>query len=200
MFLVGGVRDHGDDAFLVDVGFGEPAAGPLRYSPDSTAQITAEGMESRLRLVEAGSVGEGGLDVHLEWRQGGEWAPRLMWHHFDPVAALYSSSSSSSSSSKSLSLESFQAPCDLVTSDSIFTKKLITCLVTLQEKTTLAGTKLKITTPRFGPNVTTTLTQLPDVSAVKATLHDRFGIAENEVADLDLSASLAAAPEVWGHL
>lgn len=217
------VEPHDADGrrFLVDVGFGEPPLEPLLFELDGRTQRTSDGMQSRLRVTDTlpgkeFPVQESGREAYVlvEWEQDGAWCPRLT---FTLAAAQ--------SVEPGLQLGDFQDCCDhQIFRESIFTEKLIACRLTATEKVTLAGTRLKVTAPRFGGTQTVT-NLLPQGSthgeaasgdcdenhdkmagveavteAVRKALQEHFGISYAESHGLDLGRSLQADPQVWAQL
>uniref|UniRef100_A0A7S4FCR8 Arylamine N-acetyltransferase n=1 Tax=Chrysotila carterae TaxID=13221 RepID=A0A7S4FCR8_CHRCT len=182
VILVGGVADQPDHVrYLVDVGFGEPCIEPLLYDVLAGEQRSVEGMRSRIVEGESG-------EMVLEWCVDDSWKPRLSWTKSDAARQ------------EALPFESIQAMCDTITAGSIFTEKLIVCMLTEHRKTTLAGSRLKVTSPRFGAESSQTVTQLTSLDEVRAVLDDKFGIRLTETQNLDMGASYAADPAVWSQL
>ena len=169
-------NDHAGE-WIVDVSFGEPAINSLRYELD-TEQSTPEGMESRLVVDSADSN-----FVILEWKKDGQWLPRLKWEYAHPGQPI----------------EAFQPGLDATLAEtSIFHQKLIVCRITRTEKLTLAGSRLKRTLPRFGPDSTVTVIDLETPEAVTKALKEEFGISNSE--GLELFKSSQSKPEVWSQL
>ena len=98
-------------------------------------------------------------------------------------------------------LASFATALDSVHEESsIFSQKLISCLITRTEKVTLAGKRLKITGPPRFPleeGAEVSIQQLEGVSEARIVLRDRFGIPLVETVGLDLTKSSSAAAAVW---
>jgi N-hydroxyarylamine O-acetyltransferase len=165
--------------WFVDVSFGEPAIHPLQYLLDEP-QETPEGMVSRL-------VRDGDDFIALQWLKGGDWCNRIRWKSDAP--------------SSNLSLHDFQPNLDFVQQEaSIFSQKLIVCKVTRTEKITVAGNRLKITTPRFGPDSKQTIEDVESLDELREVLETRFGILKECTEGLDLTKSLEAAPGVWSAM
>jgi len=170
-----------DEAYVVDVGFGEPAIHSLRYQT-GLEQTTPEGMVSRLVLCK-----DDPQSVILEWLQpdgtpDGSWSQRLKWEVNHPGQPL----------------ANFQEGLDAVLEESsIFHKKLIVCRITRHEKITLAGMRLKRSTPRFGGEISQ-IEDLPSLEDVQRVLRDTFGVSNTE--GLDLTKSTSAAPEMWTRM
>ncbi|KAJ8602461.1 hypothetical protein CTAYLR_001299 [Chrysophaeum taylorii] len=173
-----------DNNFFVDVGFGEPPLGPLRYD-DAEPQTTPDGMRSRILRT--------GDKLQLEWCLEGRWLPRLQWDRD------YSAKTP----------EDLEPERDFVVNSHFSTlcRKLVVSRLTPTRKITVAGTNLKITQPRFSadqPAIT-----VLDLGAcrdarradnVRAALLQHFGIPLRETLGLDLDASRSAPPAFWGHL
>jgi N-hydroxyarylamine O-acetyltransferase len=186
------VKDCDDIEWFVDVGFGEPSIHPLRYDykgvgDEALSQETPEGMQSRIRLVPEKQV------VRLEWYKEGEWLTRLQWFMEEET--------------RNRTLEEFSAALDFtLDAGSVFSQKLICCLVTREHKITMAGNRLKVTgPPRFGDASGSspqdlTVTVFKSADEVRAVLEEKFGIPQEETVDLDLSRSLQAPGAVWVHL
>ena len=173
--------------WYVDVGLGEPPIHPLKYELN-TEQKTPEGMESRIVIQCQGGdnnseTRDGSVVSILEWKRGNAWLPRLKWEFDHPGQDL----------------KDFQPGLDYTMGDtSIFHKKLIVCKINRDEKLTLSGTRLKRTTPRFGPDSIAIVEELESEEEIKKILEDKFGISD--ASSLDLTKSRAAEPEMWGHL
>lgn len=170
---------------LVDVGFGEPSIEPLRYSFDEE-QCTSDGMRSRL-------IRSDEENVVLEWWREDlkDWKPRLMWEARAAEVPL----------SKSPALSDFQPALDAINGpDSSFSRKLIVCKLTNEEKLSLAGSTLRRTgPPRFGDarSVPVVHTELESEGKVREALHDHFGIEMEECTGLNLTKSHAAPEGLW---
>lgn len=185
IFLI--VRCQDDDMlYFVDVGFGEPPLHPLKYDPSfvDMKQTTPDGMVSKI------VKGDDGDSVTFLWHVGGEWKERLSWSYKQSMLG-----------DKGPSLADFEKNLAFVQCpESIFSQKIITCLLTDKQKFTLAGSKLKVTgPPRFGEASSVTIEHLESDEDVRRVLHDRFGIPMSETAGLDLSKSLHADPNIWAH-
>ena len=175
--------------WYVDVGLGEPPLHPLKYELN-TEQVTPEGMESRIVLQSCPGGGEttttkktDSMVAILEWKKGQDWLPRLKWDFDHPGQDL----------------KDFKDGLDYTLGNtSIFHKKLIVCKITRDEKLTLSGTRLKRTTPRFGPNSRVTVEELESDEDIQRVLEEKFGLSD--ASPLDLSKSRAAEPAIWGHL
>lgn len=166
-----------EEELFVDVGFGEPPINSIKYEL-GVEQETPEGMLSR--LVKCSDDPEA---VVLEWKLGEEWLPRLKWPFEHPGKALHL----------------FQEGLDATLDDgSIFHQKLIVCKIDRKEKISLAGSRLKITSPRFGPNSQATVEDLGSIEEVHKVLEERFNVPKAK--DLDLEKSKAAKPEVWAQM
>lgn len=172
--------------WLVDVGFGEPALHPLKYEFD-TEQETPEGMVSR--IVNHTNDNDHNADksqppmVILQRRLYGAWSPRLKWQWDHPGQELTDFASGLAST---------------LDESSIFHQKLIVCKINRDEKLTLAGTHLKRTSPRYGPQSQTTVTELLSDEAVRQTLEDTFGVPD--AAALDLTKSRQAQDGIWSAM
>ena len=173
------VSASGGDWF-VDVGFGEPAIHPLKYEFD-IEQETPEGMVSR--IVRHTEGGDGSNAAILEWKKGDAWSPRLKWEFDHPGQEL----------------AHFEAGLNATLDESsIFHQKLIVCKINRNEKITLAGARLKRTSPRFGSESKTTVKELESEEEVKRTLEEQFGVLD--AAPLDLTRSHKAEPDLWTGL
>lgn len=218
-----GKEDGAGPLYYADVGFGEPPIHPLRYGGESFGkeQETPEGMRCKIvrRRRSKGGNGDGDDDsVVLYWWKKGGWVPRMKWSYTASVLPR----------ERRPTLRSFEKALKMVQHpDSIFSKKLIACLLTRGEKTTLAGNRFKVTgLPRFPPPPLPDgdgdggdekggsdyyppgESSIPPASAaemldgadrVRRVLLERFGMPMEETADLDLSKSLAADPSIWSH-
>lgn len=183
------VDAHGDDGgqdnahgqerrYFVDVGFGESPLEPLLYEMD-TPFVTKEGMESRFVEEPTDET------VILQWQKEGSWAPRLKWDRRHAELAF----------ADSPALTDF-APLlsNVQQEDSNFSRKLVVCIISKDRKTTLAGNRLKLTTPRFGPERTVTVHEIDDIQGL---LETKFGMPLSETEGLDLDKSTKAPKEVW---
>lgn len=161
--------------WFVDVGFGEPAIHPLQYEMD-TEQETAEGMKSRFVTKDT--------EVVLEWKIGDAWLPRLKW-----AQAL-----------EGKKVEEFQPNLDLVLTDKLpFMHKYFCVKITKDEKLSIAGNKLKRTTPRFGEASKVTITEFESIDEVRKSMEKEFGIPLEGSKGLDWTKSLEAPPQMWMH-
>eukprot|EP00541_Cyclophora_tenuis_P018963 CAMPEP_0116542976 /NCGR_PEP_ID=MMETSP0397-20121206/1305_1 /TAXON_ID=216820 /ORGANISM="Cyclophora tenuis, Strain ECT3854" /LENGTH=291 /DNA_ID=CAMNT_0004067025 /DNA_START=107 /DNA_END=982 /DNA_ORIENTATION=+ len=169
---------HDDTKWYVDVGLGEPPMQPLRLEMD-TPQVTVEGMESRFV--------QDGENIVLQWKKSGaEWAPRLKWNREDGLR------------DPGPSLNDFQDNLDYVHGDHcIFAQKLVVCLLSRTRKITLAGRRLKITTPRFGPESQSTYQIVETATEAREILYREFGMPLEETKGLDLQKSASAGKEIW---
>lgn len=174
-------NEQKSSTWIVDVGFGEPAIHPLLYNYFGVEQRTPEGMRSK--LIRKGD------DVHLLWyRSRGGWVPRLKWKYEESLLG----SNGPPLSSFAKALEDVQEPT------SVFSQKMIVCLVTREKKLTVAGNQLKITgPPRFSDQDPTFVEHFLDSKeAVQKILHDNFGIPFEETQDMCLVRSIAADPSI----
>jgi len=178
------VTDNQGTLWFVDVGFGEPPLHPLRYE-ENISQTTPEGMESRFVRDD----NDENMMI-LEWKtSSGEWSPRLKWNH---QAALVSEGPSEQDFQRAL--ETVHEPSN------IFSRKLIVCLISRTKKITIAGGRLKVTTPRFGPDLKVSLTQIESTMRIREILSEEFGIPMEETEGLDLSKSTRAPAEIWSAM
>ncbi|KAG7353836.1 arylamine N-acetyltransferase 1 [Nitzschia inconspicua] len=176
--------------YYVDVGFGEPPLHPLQMMrfehQEQKLIITPEGMRSRLVPTDNG-------DAVLEWHQNGRWEPRLKWKIPDKTT-------------KSLSLQDMDCILQEVSKEtSIFSKKLVVCRLTRDQKHTVAGSTYKITgSPRF-PMVECINTTVPiqkteglPLKQIQEILLQEFGIplAETMSLQLDKSNQIDSA-DIW---
>lgn len=165
--------------WVVDVGFGEPAIHPLQYTMN-IEQKTPEGMISKLIQCK-----EDPHSVELHWKPhtSDNWIPRLRWDWKHPGQEL----------------SDFQSALDVILAESsIFSQKLIVCKITRDEKISLAGTRFKRTSPRFGPDKVETIEQYESLEKVQSVLKEDFEILDSE--GLDLTQSKKAASEVWSQM
>jgi len=190
------VTCHDGLHYIADVGFGEPPIHPLSYHTESFGQIllTPEGMQSKMERQTKDD------SIVLFWYKQGAWIPRLQWNYTQSIT-------------KDDRMDHFaQALQKVQEPSSIFSQKLITCLLTIDRKVTLAGNLLKVTEPRFPKdtadkdgNVTSAIDvailveKLSSVHEVRTALQTHFGIPLAATQGLDLSKSLAADPEIWSH-
>jgi N-hydroxyarylamine O-acetyltransferase len=183
-----GVEGDGDDSdgpvrattWLVDVAFGEPPIHPLRYDLlQGEEQLTPEGMRSKII--------RDGDNVVLWWLKDGEWKERLRWSYDDSLHET------------GRSLSSFRPSLSIVLEDSsVFSKKLIVCLCTRERKVTVAGNRLKITSPRFSDDPPC-IRMLQSEDEARLVLQEKFRIPLSETEGLDFSKSCAAEPGLWSH-
>jgi N-hydroxyarylamine O-acetyltransferase len=173
-----------ESTWFVDVGFGEPSIHPLRYDAFDEEQITTEGMRSKFARK--------GDDVVLHWfRASDEWVPRLKWNYEDSLLG-----------SNGPALSSFEAALAVVHgSSSIFAQKLIVCLLTRENKLTVAGNRLKVTGPPRFPeqDATPIVRSLESEDEVREILRDDFGIPFEETQGICLGKSIAADPSIWSN-
>jgi N-hydroxyarylamine O-acetyltransferase len=175
----------------VDVGFGEPPIHPLRYDEKhfGAEQRTPEGMRSKISRPESDDSED---IVICEWYRSGQWIPRLRWSLRD--SKLRSSGPKADDLSRSLAWVQEES--------SIFSLKLIACILTRDKKITLAGNQLKITgPPRFADNddAVVSIQHLDSVKEVRDAMSEIFDIPLAESEGLDLAKSLSADPSVWSH-
>jgi N-hydroxyarylamine O-acetyltransferase len=199
--------------YWLDVGLGEPPIHPLRYEVD-TIQHTPDGMVSRIRWDPKGSWVDGkGITrtcLIQEWRvdrcnnyatvntenDAFTWEPRLQWDEADaPLDKV-------TSPKTTYTLQDFAYVTKLLTHvKSSFARKFIACRLTRTQKTSLSGTRLKTTTPRFGRGSQVHYTDLPTEEAVRLALHEHFGIALCDHETLNLTQSTHAHnTKLWDHL
>lgn len=173
-----------DSEWFVDVGLGEGPLWPLKYCELGLEQVTPEGMRSRLVRVDRDKL-------QMEWKVGADWIPRLQWDSdYAPKrpGGLYRE-------------RNFVLASDF----SNLNRKLVVSKLTRRRKTTLAGTRLKITEPRFADPVVTVIdlgvsNDDRRIDAVRAALRDQFDIPLRETNGLDLQVSRSSPPGLWDHL
>jgi arylamine N-acetyltransferase len=191
-----------DERYIVDVGFGEPPLGPLIYNEEwiGKEQVTAEGMKSRIVWDPKGAWVDGQgvtrICMLLEWWQGEYWEPRLQWDL--PDAPL----DKDEPPRVQRTLDSFDYVIPvLMDKKSSHRRKSIACKLTRDSKISLSGLRLKVTTPRFGPEQVVTITELESEEEVLLVLRERFGIELQEDEELVLTpADLVMASRLWNHL
>jgi len=183
--------DNHDSLYYVDVGFGEPPLQPLRYGNDvfGTVQVTCEGMRSRMDRINDEEV------VLSYWIQG-EWRPRMKWNHSDCLRG---------NQGPCITDEIFRNGLQSVHDpSSIFSKKLICCLLTRNRKVTLAGHKFKVTEPRGffeGEEVVEpTVVDVATNDDGRRILETHFGIPMTSSVGLDLDDSRLVDPAIWSQL
>lgn len=175
------VTDCKGQEWFVDVGFGEPPMNPLRYPSLSESQTTPEGMQSRFVQNDDDAT------IWLQWFQEGRWKTRLEWKVAD--------------AKRNKPLQDYAPALELTLDDtSIFSQKLICCRLTPTTKKTLAGNRLKVTTPRFEEEVETVITTLESIEEIRSVLESDFGIPKDVTKGLDLSRSLQASKEIWSTM
>lgn len=168
-----------DKIYFVDVAFGEPAMHPLELNMDEE-QTTVEGMKSRFIETEPGLVV---LEYYNQEVDG--FQPRIRFQQ-DHVL------------SGGLELADFSPNLSVVYHEkSPFEQKMVCCLLTRTHKYTVAGNKLKVTTPRFGKESTKTVTELETDDEVRQVLQELFGIPLEQTNGLNIGTSLQAKPELW---
>ena len=169
--------------YFVDVGFGEPSLHPLDYTKFGVEQETPEGMKSK--------IVRDGDHVELYWLKDGSWLPRLKWSY--------------EKSQSSVEIHDMESELAIVLApESIFSKKIITTRLTRTSKSTLAGSRFKITGPpriqddgSQGPKETQRLASVADVQFF---LEEKFGIPVSETQGLSLEKSNSAENEaVWSQ-
>eukprot|EP00977_Amphora_coffeiformis_P005002 scaffold1060_cov196-Amphora_coffeaeformis.AAC.34 len=169
--------------YFADVGFGEPSLHPLDYTKFGVEQETPEGMKSK--------IVRNGDQVELYWLNEGSWQPRLKWSY--------------EKSQSSVEMEDLErCLAHVVDPESIFSKKVITTRLTRTSKTTLAGSRFKVTgPPRFqddGSQGTKETQRLDSVPKVQSFLEEKFGIPVSETQGLCLEKSNSADHEaVWSQ-
>lgn len=165
------------ERYYVDVGFGEPPIHPLKIELDAI-QETPEGTISR--LIKCPDDDEA---VVLQWKQGEDWSPRLKWNSDHPGQEL----------------PAFHEGLEVVLGEeSIFAEKLIVCKINRKEKVSLAGNRLKITSPRFGPDSQATVEELGSLKEVQRVLEERFGVPSAQ--GLGMGRSKKADPAMWAWM
>jgi N-hydroxyarylamine O-acetyltransferase len=168
-----------DTIYFVDAAFGEPALHPLVFEVDKE-QATVEGILSRFVENEPGKI-------DLEWysEEKSLFRPRIRFER-DHVL------------SGGLDLAAFAPYLDNVfTEQSPFVQKLVCCRVTRTHKYTVAGNRLKVTTPRFGKDSTQTVTAFETDEEVRQVLWKHFGVPFKESIGLDTEVSSKAKPDLW---
>lgn len=165
--------------YFVDVAFGEPAIHPLVLEMN-VEQTTAEGMISRFVETEPGMI-----DLHFYNEEEATFKPRIRFQRDHIVSGGFD-------------LPLFAPYLDNVyTEDSPFVQKLVCCRVTRTHKYTVAGNRLKVTTPRFGEDSTKTVTSFNTDDEVRQVLCEHFGIPYEQTKGLDTGRSSEAKPDLW---
>ena len=179
-----------------DVGFGEPPLHPVPYEVGGKMFTTVEGMQSRfISRTEYGPV-------YLEWFKDSAWTVRLKWSSSDAdsIGGVSGNSVPSHDSDPTDISDVFQPILDRVlVPESIFSQKVICTRLTRSTKRTMAGNKLRVTSPRFGDSKVT-ISTLASVDEARSVLSDEFGIPLAETQGLKLEASLSAPSQVWEHM
>lgn len=174
--------------YFVDVGHGEPPLHPLVYAVDIAPQTTPEGMITRF-------VKANGGDQHVDverWNEAtGKFEPSIRFPRHAATRRNDTPMRPLSSFARDLSLQYLAA--------SPFCQKLLCCRITRTHKYTVAGTRLKITTPRFGPEATQTVTDISSTDEGRKILRNLFGMPWHETEGLDFTASQTAHPDVHGQ-
>jgi len=166
--------------YFVDVAFGEPAIHPLVLEEMNTEQTTAECMISRFVENEPGLI-----DLHFYNYEEAVFKPRIRFQRDHILSGGFD-------------LPLFAPYLDNVhTEQSPFVQKLVCCRVTRTHKYTVAGNRLKVTTPRFGEDSTKTVTSLDTDDEVRKVLSEYFGIPYEQTKGLDTGRSLEAKPDFW---
>jgi arylamine N-acetyltransferase len=173
-----------NDDYFVDVGHGEPPLHPLKFEFD-TEQKTPEGMISRFI--------DNGKDVGLErWSEDScsfEPTIQFKWQQVD--------ASSDVENYKLEPLSEFRKDFELqFINGSPFVQKIICCRITRTHKYTVAGHRLKITTPRFGPDSQKTVSEIESSDEGRSILKDIFGMPLEETEGLDFQLSKTADPAI----
>ena len=165
--------------YFVDVAFGEPAIHPLVLEMN-VEQTTAEGMISRFVETEPGMI-----DLHFYNEEEATFKPRIRFQRDHIVSGGFD-------------LPLFAPYLDNVyTEHSPFVQKLVCCRVTRTHKYTVAGNRLKVTTPRFGEDSTKTVTSFNTDDEVRQVLCEHFGIPYEQTKGLDTRRSSEAKPDLW---
>jgi len=177
--------------YMVDVGLGEPAMGPLEYTLGKE-QTTCDGLCSRIVWDPQGTWidGKGNKKtcLVLDWLKDGCWEHRLQWDVKDapldqPPTTCYD-------------LESFRYVIDILLHEkSSFARKSIVCKLTRDCKTSLAGNRLKRTQPRV--NGTVSVVVIHTDADVTSVLEAEFGISESGCVDAIRGSEF---PKLWKHL
>ena len=175
------VKTLDGEAFFVDVGFGEAPLSPLPLLADGVVIKTPEGMESRILQVEDDQW-------ELRWLRDGAWTPRLRW----------AAAAAERWDQHSPTTGDFLAETERWRRQPLG-RKLLCSKLTRDAKITVAGARLKVTSPRFGPESHVTITELGTADAVRDALHEHFGIPLSETVGLEL-ADPAADKEAFRHL
>ena len=157
------------------MGFGEPPLWPLPWRADGREVATPEGMRGRIVAAEG--------QWELQWSVRGAWAPRLRW-------------APSAWGEHSACVADFVGEAKRWARQPLGTR-LICCALTRDAKVTIAGDRLKITSPRFGGEQR--VEALGGVGGVRAALEERFGISRAATEGLS-AAALADAGIAWSHL
>ena len=135
---------------------------------------------------------EGDDDIVLWWKVSGKWSKRLRWSY--KACLLGKDGPEADDEAFANGLKAVQQD------DSVFAKKLIVCKITREQKTTLAGNRLKMTgPPRFSQQegVVPTIRHLASEEEVRHVLLDLFEIPLSESKGLDLTRSKAAPAALW---
>lgn len=182
IFSIAAIPENEGEKYYVDVGFGEPPCHPLLYEAGKE-QVTAEGMKSRLTEMDGQMV--------LEWFKDDEWKPRLQWDLEETRA------------NKLNNFDGFQDLLDRVyTPDSIFSRKLIVCLLEDDKKRTLSGTTFKVTGPprqTSAENTKVAISQLNTIEEVRDVLFNQFGMPRKETEDMNWSQIAAQDPSLFAQ-
>jgi hypothetical protein len=160
---------------------------------DTTRNVlgrATKGMRSKISRPETDDSAD---TVRLEWYRSGQWIPRLQWSLRD-----------SKLGASGPNIQEFACALALAQEESsLFSQKMIVCILTQDEKVTLAGNRLKISgPPRFADNnddAAVSIRHLECVQEVRDKLIDRFGIPLAETEGLDLAKSLSSNPAVWSQ-
>lgn len=155
-----------DDDYFVDVGLGEPPLGPVALTL-GPATTTPDGLSHRIAEVEGGAAWE------LQWLRGAAWEPRLRWSEAYGTRPDHNSPTAGD----------FFAETERWRRQPLG-RKLVVAKLTRTAKTSVVGTRLRITTPRVGGTVT--VTELHTADAVRDALEEHFGIVRAETEGLVL--------------
>jgi arylamine N-acetyltransferase len=174
--------NNNNQLYFCDVGFGEPACHPLLYEMD-LEQPTPEGMISCLRQT-------GDDDIVLHWKKGDAWLPRLKWSYSQSLLG-----------ENGPTLTDLEPALKAVQSEvSPFSQKLIVCRLTRDQKTTIAGNKIKITRNRFSSEESVDYESISSNEEAREKLKELFGYPLEASDGLDLSRSLQAEAGLWTQM
>lgn len=188
-----------ENHYYVEVGLGEPPIHPLLFEERvfGKEQRTAEGLRSRL---EYHTIKEETV-VQLFLCKNDKWSPQLQWDY----QASFKAGGGATIGDFISGVQSVLQPT------SVFSQKLICCLLKCDCKLTLAGRKLKVTSPRGlwleedqnpgGADCSgcckVSIEYLSSNEEGRTILAERFGIPMSSTEGLDLGQSKRADAEIW---